>query len=419
MAEIAHATAYDAAFATTSTSYQTVVQIGAGSFVGSGKYVIFVTARVGGAYVGDDVYCRVVRGSTELPGSEQVFRSEQASETEQPYFYVYVFDQPATAEAVTLQCRSELAETAWCDASRITAIRLDDDLTENDDWIWAEDDDESSPVALSTTFADFASKTWTPGEVSDWLFFGVATIGHSGSPTVSAELQCLLDGTNKFGVDGTIEHTHDDSRHVNAFPPWHEASLSAASHTFKMQCREDASGSYEHEWSGVFGIRLDAFADSGQAYTSGGVSVSGSWTELQSLSYTPGTTANHLIFAGAFFDGGTLDIMYDTRLQVDAVTEPAEWDDEASIRTNDADDQIPLCYQAYLSIDTGGVTIDLDAQASSTDFGRQRAIIAWSLELAAAGVTESLAAVANASGAVTADMRIPRYLSAEVDGRYY
>jgi hypothetical protein len=124
------------------------------------------------------VYLRVVHGSTAFDDSEQLW-ANSASTRRTPYFWWTVWTA-VSGEDINLQYRSNSSNnpTASLDFIVLLAINLSH---ENTDWVYAE---RSTDDALTTTFLDGASITFTPGSASDWL---VLTNGQytSSADTVS------------------------------------------------------------------------------------------------------------------------------------------------------------------------------------------------------------------------------------------
>jgi hypothetical protein len=122
----------------------------------------------------------VVHGSTAFDDSEQLWASG-ASTRRTPYFWWTVWTA-VSGEDINVQysINTHNAPTASLDLV-LLAINLSDDVTENTDWVYAE---RSTDDALTTTFLDGASITFTPGSASDWL---VLTNGQytSSADTVS------------------------------------------------------------------------------------------------------------------------------------------------------------------------------------------------------------------------------------------
>jgi hypothetical protein len=184
MAAIEHASRVNVTNQTTTTTTYvdaTNGDIASGSFTTGDKYLILAMAQLGVNNSFQAVYLRVVHGSTAFDDSEQLW-ANSASTRRTPYFWWTVWTA-VSGEDIDLQYRSNSSNnpTASLDFIVLLAINLSHDVTENTDWVYAE---RSTDDALTTTFLDGASITFTPGSASDWL---VLTNGQytSSADTVS------------------------------------------------------------------------------------------------------------------------------------------------------------------------------------------------------------------------------------------
>jgi hypothetical protein len=184
MAAIAHASRVNTTNqTTTSTTYvdATNGDIASGNLTTGEKYLLLAMAQFGPNNSAQGCFIRVVHGSTAFDDSEQLFAASQATRRT-PYFWWTVWTA-VSGEDINLQFRSNAnnVPTASLDFIVLLAINLSDDVTENTDWVSAE---RSTDDALTTSFLDGASITFTPGSASDWL---VLTNGQytSSADTVS------------------------------------------------------------------------------------------------------------------------------------------------------------------------------------------------------------------------------------------
>ncbi len=367
-------------------------EIATGAFTGSKKYLVIVNALMRGSDLNNVVGIKVVHGATPTDFATSVMQIEPNALTtyDYDYFWWTVFDQPATPETVKVQFKTlDSGQTVFADEIRVFAINLTDDLTENTDWHFNEN--TSGTTHTTTAFGagqtDRASVTFTPGSAGDdWWILSRSRI-EVQSASLNYEI-AVLDESDTL-VRGAISHEGEDLTdefRVHTIP-WVAEGLSAAEHTYKVQTRDDDSGTnHDYVSSAVFALNLDLFESHAVIQTPGTIATTTSFTEIATLgSYSPTTTGDHLVIGDALLVAGSATTHL--RLQFDGTSDPTGWEtDITQWGAWDGTDKFNLPVAVIRSISSGGVTVDLDGDAVNTfDLWSDRTIIAVSMELAPAG----------------------------------
>lgn len=367
-AAIGHATAEVTSNQTTSSTTfvdVTGATIASGSFTTGKKYLIHITAQIG-FVTGDGTEVRVVHGSTEFDGSK-AWHVLTGTETRRAYSFTTVWTA-VSSEGIALQYRSRTggANTASANFVHILAMNLSDDVTEGTDWHFNE---VSADDAMSTTYEDGASITFTPGTAShDWLVLGDVLVDYAAQCTnyVSVRInagtpvlpQAIIDCTNS-----ALEEFQFGLARVY--------TLAASSQTIKMQYAVSASTTANHLNSRIFAIDLHKFRNHAFAYTEAGTNLSATdWaTQIQTLSITPDVQGDVWIGGYWSFDRNSSGNMANQRIQVDNSDQPAGQTTAAYDfrRGTDGTDEDPMVISTSVTNMTAAAhTIDLDGSVNAT-----------------------------------------------------
>ncbi len=385
------------------TDVDAAAEIATGAFTGSKKYLVIVNALMRGSDINTVFGIKVVHGATPTAFASSVMQIEPNGEVgyDYDYFWWTVFDQPATPETIKVQFKTlDSGQTVFADEVRVFAINLTDDLTENTDWHF----DENTSGATHTTTAfgagqtDRASVTFTPGSAGDdWLILSrtrieVKAVGVNYEIATLDESEALV--RQKITLEG--EDLTDEFR-VHTIPYVAEG-LSAAEHTYQIQSRDDATGVNDYVSSAVLALNLDLFESHSVIQTAGTIATTSfTFGEIATLgSYSPTTTGDHMVIGDALFADGFSESRL--RLQFDGTSDPTGWEtDDTQWRAWDGTDEFNMPVAVIRSISSGGVTVDLDGASESTaNFWSDRTIIAFSMELAAAGAAAGKIIIQNA-----------------------
>ncbi len=355
---------------------------------GSKKYLIIVNALFGLDNVSNQAGFRVLHGSTVFDSSFANMEVNSTGGALNGFFWWTVFTQPGSPEDIKCQFRTAgSTRTVSADEIRIHAINLTDDLTEGTDWSFAED--TSGPTQHTTTPVDRVSLVFTPVDAGDdWLILARnETIIDSLS--VNAEMLLLEDGSE--AITQTSKEGESILENLVYSRLYVAEGLSAAEHTFKVQTLDDATGTNDYDTAALFRLNLNKFESHSVIHTAAGYDYTAdtTWEELATVTHTPTTTGDHLILGDALTDFASLNTKVSHRLQFGGTSDPTNWESSLSqMDPNDNTDQFNGPIAVMRSIADTGIAIDLDGQVSTgfdAAFALNRTIVAFSMELAAAG----------------------------------
>ena len=220
----------------------------------------------------------------------------------------------------------------------------------------------------SGTFRDRVTHTVTGVDEGDtWLVFGwIASWVNKVSASIESKIVCDADSN-----DGPL--TRFEGEHLDEELQWWTCrsytmtDLASSSVEWKMQARStDSPHSYTRN-STLFGIRLNALADTYQTHVRIPASPTDTdFFELASNSFTPSVTGKVIVAACSLYDGGGTNRKGGQRIQKDGTTIPnTQPDSEKFVNTNDATDQLPLSYiTVFDGIADSAAQIDYDVISS-------------------------------------------------------
>jgi hypothetical protein len=393
MAAIAHAETLETTDQshTGDTNWTTKATLASGSFVAGGKYLILCLAQIGGSSPSDTFGFRLAHGETPaaFTGAETTIEPA-AQDDRHGYGYFTVFTQPGGgAEDVIFQIKTlNSTRTAYADTIHIVAIRLDADLTENTDWFYNEDDDSGAPTEHTTTFAPFASITFTPDNADDdWLI--LANPSYLGD-AVNVQVEYRVNRDSDTEVAPLFSQEGEDTSEALTWLMHRVFTLTAASHTFAVEGRDDATGITDHHSSRVFALRLNAFKDYDFVWNEAEFTPTATHTsfdEIAAIDITPSTAADFLILGYMSFDAAVAGYQGYLRVQKGGTTTPTGSDTALNSRARayDSDDENPCATMALENLGTSAQDLDLDATTDITTTPRyeDRSFVALSMELAA------------------------------------
>ncbi len=384
----------------TAAAWTTKLQVPAASMVAGGKYLVIVTAMVGGDdNAADDFRCRVALATTGIEDSVHRYESRDTGSTFLTRIYAWwgIVDQPGGgAEDVNFQMYEGAAATAYARNVTIWHMRLDDDLAENTHWVYAE---HSTPATHTTSLVTRASKTFTPPVAGhDWAVLGKARVAVNNT---TVGIETVLD-PGAYSLDSvspqTILEGEDVAEEIPFMLQWGLEAAAAESQTVSIETRDDdAATQNQYLSSAVFAVDLDVFESHAFIVQEAPVSPDESaWDQLASDTYTPATTGDQAILADARYDVNSSSNNGRNRLQFDGATVPTGWDDDVSMGPNDSGDELNRPVAIIREIDTDGETIDLDGFTNYNTPGmtfEDGLIILFSAELAVTGTDVTVAGV--------------------------
>ena len=339
--------------------------ITSGNFTVGNKYLIVANAQLGGSSTSGNFGIRTIHGSTSFVESEHNMEPTESGVPDHPTSYGWFTVWTAVAsEDIKLQFQTlSGGQTVRADQITLVAIELEV-FAENTDYFF---DFNSTTTALNTTFSSTnnASVTVSPSEASDWLVFSYSRIDQDNN---SESWESRIQGTGGVSTTQPLvkqegeDTTNDRFNHFMA----RGFSLTAVSHTFTQQSRNDAGTGGDRTHNAIFAINMDKFIQHSFAFTEGVTGGSGGNTEIQTTSITPTITKD--VWAGTYFifqaGPDDEDDPQDTgaRMQIDNVDQPPTQtsDDYELLRVWDLSDLANFYIQSIENLDNTAHAIDLD-----------------------------------------------------------
>jgi hypothetical protein len=258
--------------------------------------------------------------------------------------------------------------------------------------------ESSTDDALTTTFLDGASITFTPDSASDWL---VLT---NGQYNPSADSVSYISRMDRSGEDSSVlpearreMASGGQPTRVQQVSLARVFSLGAVSNTFKEQGAETATN-VTRLHSRVFALNLNKFRNHAFSYTESDAALSATnyATQLETISITPDVTGD--VWVGGYFgfDAGNASRIVEYRIQRDDSDEPAgqttaNYQFKAG---GDATDEMAVLTQCFPSLTAATpYVIDLDASSDSTTgtpAGQHTSLWAVTMELAVAAAPSDI-----------------------------
>lgn len=369
------------------TNWQDGLTVPSGELPANGVFFFLCQAQIGGDNSNGRFGFRIVEGATPtlLVGAHSIIEPVSGTDAEKHnYSYFTKYIVPATPVDVKFQYRNEenTGDTVRVDTQVIKMMRLDVDLVEGVDWAYAEDDDTSSPTAHTTSFADFASITFTPGNTNDdWLVFGASQ--HQDAASLQCEYHIDFDTATSIAPEFSEEG--EDTANKRCYVMQRVFTLSAASHTFKMRGRDDGSGTQgQHLRTAMFTVRLNVFEDHFFNWTETAQNpTSGVYTQATNgeLNFTPSTAGDFWMLGQSIHDAGSL-VFAGIRMQVGGVTVPAGRDSSTDSQAYDTNDENVMMTIDRVNLAASAQDLDFDILSEGTTPHEDRSFVAFSMELA-------------------------------------
>lgn len=311
----------------------------------------------------------------------------------QTYSFLHKLVTDGTPGDITFQSASiDNTATVEQDTLQVILIRLDDDLTENTDWLFNED---TTLTTHTTGFADFASIA-IPQDASaakNWLVIGnvrtdVVNVGKNFESRIN------FDADTEVAPEYSMEGEHADDIYSKTLIRVFSVASGVSTKTAKMQCRDDSAAGAEndHLRSAIFAINLtDVFDQHVSLWNEAETATTagdGLFDEIDTLDFTPDTASqNWLVIGQTVFDQGALGAPAYLRMQQAGTTVPLGRDvsNRFAINTRDATEELVGEYLAYLpsvAASLQDIDIDIADNGASTATGEDRAWAIFSLELA-------------------------------------
>ena len=377
------------------TDWTDALEIADAAITDSAEYLLIVTAQINGNDANEQFGFRVVIGTTPtlMTGSNAVIEPYNGS-TRPNYMYVKKFTASASAGEniikFQIQTISNTAKIVKADTIVMVALNLDG--LDAADWFYGEDDDTGAPTAHTTSFADFATTgAFTPANTNDdWLVLFGANIAVNVTNS-SFEYRLRLDGSTATPADDAplFNEEGENAAEQRVLGLSRVHTLSAAAHQFWVQGRDDSGGggSFDHRFSSVFALRLNAFQDHAFVWTEAELtlSVDATYEEIAAIAPNIGpVTSDVIVIGSAVCDVGV--VAREARIQatVGGTVTPTGRD-KIDSKGYDATDENSLFTMFVLTSQSGALDLDLDGQVSVVADAKieDRSFAAFSTELAA------------------------------------
>lgn len=380
------------------TTWVDICQIAAGSFTASKKYLIICNAQVSTNSSANEVRIRLVSGTTPTVFTDASLAYElTASVQVNSVGYFTVFDQPGTAEAITLQISSSSTNTSTAVLGQIFAMKLSDDFTEDTDW-WYEEQltDYTTTSALSATDAtESASESFTAnGTTTYWILGNYVLTPSIATANYLTSLFNDIDATDIVLQDIEGEDITNETRsHLITYAE----TPADATYNWQMRFAHETTTPHVIKSSRIFVLRLNKFDQNAFTFASAEEqpAASPSWTTTRTLAPNPNVTGDWFVFGYFNNDPNLVTNSTNTRMQINpsgggladnpakSVSTPLQdlWDDT---------DVNPYQIFKMVSLSSGAgrtINFDIQAQAGTTQRMQDRLLVAFSAKLPNGGVT--------------------------------
>lgn len=363
--------------------------IASGSFTGSVKYLVIASGLITCEANAGEHHIRLIRGaSTEFTDSHAVYDPGAGANGAEPFHYMTVFTQAASAEALTIEIMREASTgdvtSGW---TQIVAIDLTN-LVENTDYWYNE---VTADYTTTVTPTAQAAVTLTPNGTDN--FWVIGNLSSNGARAVADgnDLRCQLyesvaaSTTPLIDLENEDADAGDETRIMCLSRTW--AAPSNASRTWSMRPYHGGSSAFTVLSTRIFVLRLNALRQHAVAYTAAGdrPSASPTWETEATVSVTPdydGTWFALGFMTDAFSGTSTRGIVRFQHNNSGAyVSVPNYGDDEPSVATQwDATDSVPMLLMMAPSLTSGASrTINIDrTENAATLTVSERSIVAFS-----------------------------------------
>lgn len=354
------------------------------------KYWILVscTAKLETTSINGSV--RLLHGSTPFPGSTVTFESRSG------HMHNYLFSIVWTAvasEDIKLQIRSIDNSAFWIEADEVVmnAINLSDDLTEGEDWFFAEN---ATAATLTTTFGgngQVPSITIDSADHADGDRYLVVAVGQIDPDDTTNNYETRIERSGEASDTDPLASQEGE----NVLDIVHQCmmkvfALGAASNTFATQSRRDAGADGgTKEYGSVFAINLEKFNDpqiTTWTKTQSQITNSIHGSEVLTKTFTPDIAGDYLILANVIFTTSGAGFKASRRLQIDQ-TDTINQTTHAYLdlmTTYDGDDRMPT-WETWMEENMSATEKILDVDMGTnvnTMNAEERQMVIISMELA-------------------------------------
>lgn len=250
----------------------------------TGYYLVIASAELRGSSNSYNVRVRMTIDGTTY--ANPTWQPDEANMWES-FFTSKVVNLGSGSHTIRIQYSSEnSAQTVTIRRARIMALRLSD---------FESNEAETQQTVTSGTYADIVTKTFTPFTAGVYLIVATAEV-EAASTSNSLYTRLQIDGVAKDEMITEGETTTD----YEVFAAHNVTTLSAASHTIKIQASREGFGTMYVRRARITVVRLSDYYD---YHTSGSEGLSSTsstnWVDKTVLTFTPSSVGNYLIMASA------------------------------------------------------------------------------------------------------------------------
>lgn len=250
----------------------------------TGYYLVIASAALRGSSNSYDVCVQMTIDGTTY--ANPTWQPDEANMWES-FFTSKVINLGSSSHTTRIQYSSEnSAQTVTIRRARIMALRLSD---------FENNEAETEQTVTSGTYADIVTKTFTPSTSGVYLIVATAEV-EAASTSNSIYTRLQIDGVAKDEMITEGETTTD----YEVFAAHNVTTLSAASHTIKIQACREGFGTRYIRRARITAVRLSDYYDYHTSGSEGSSSTSSTnWQDKTVLTFTPSTAGNYLIMATA------------------------------------------------------------------------------------------------------------------------
>lgn len=374
-----------------STTWVDVATIADGSFTAGDKYLIVASALVRSTSSAEDTRLRLVHGAGPTAFTDGSASYELLANVQETNIgWAYLFTQPGGgAETVKIQVSTSSTATVTVELGQIFALNLDDVGTEDTDW---RHNEVTADYTTTSSFVAQASETWTPNGTDDYLVIAHGVV----TAVVTTTSHGMRINDSVAGVLSAIDVEGEDATNdIRSYLLMSVYTPSNASHTISADFMH-TTNAVTVSSSRIFVLNLNKFAQHAFSYDAAedAPAAAPNWTTTRTVSPTPSSTGSWFYWGSYNFDAAsTASDDVATRLQVNAaggglVSDPDYTDSSPGMDSWDSSDVTPFNIFNLLSLSSGAARdINLDVKAVASNLARveNRCLVAFSLELPAAG----------------------------------
>lgn len=250
----------------------------------TGYYLVIASAELRGSSNAYDVRVRMTIDGTTY--ANPTWQPDEANMWES-FFTSKVINLGSGSHTIRIQYSSEnSAQTVTIRRARIMALKLSD---------FENNEAENEQTVTSGTYVDIVTRTFTPSTAGVYLILATAEV-EAASTSNSIYTRLQIDGVAKDEMITEGETTTD----YEVFAAHNVTTLSAASHTIKIQASRGGFGTMYIRRARITAVRLSDYYDY-QTGGSEGVSTTSStnWVDKTALTFTPSAAGSYLIVATA------------------------------------------------------------------------------------------------------------------------